>query len=108
MNFREGPALLEVETGQVVGPLPDYPGDTSFVFLRDRPALVCATLGEIAYYELPAHRTYRWLVGWSLLPPLSLIALLKGWKRWRLRRTTPEGDHSPSNLVPNAQPSPLG
>lgn len=108
MNFRTGPALLEVETGHVVGPLPDNPGDTNFVFLRDRPALVCATLGEISYYELPARRNSQWLVGWALVPPLSLAAILQFWKGWRLRRSTRRVERPREDLAPNAQPGPLG
>jgi hypothetical protein len=90
--------VRDLRTQEILGPLP---AESQFTYLPGRKGLISFHYPYLRYYSLPPHRDYWWLAGWAVLPPLSLVALTKCWKRWRLRRTT-------RHLFPNAQPRPVG
>jgi uncharacterized protein YlzI (FlbEa/FlbD family) len=92
--LRQVPALMETETGQVIGPLPDHSTGVTHMFLPDRSALVSAGPGAVYYYELPPHRDSWWLAGWGIVPPLALMGFVKAVKsvtQHRRSQSPPKG-----------------
>jgi hypothetical protein len=98
-------SIVDTTSGRAIGVLPD---NLDAITLPSDLGFVVPTNGILHYFSMPPDRDYWWLAGWALLPPLSLVAIIKGRKQWRLQRARRCVDQVRGELPRNAQPRPVG
>lgn len=94
--IRPGCRLIDTQSCATIANLGEPESqDMPVHIMKDFQGIVRERQGRIEYFECPPKRNWTWLAIWSLLPPLSLVALMKGSKSVIRRRRAQSLPDSP-------------